>query len=119
MTAEVLALILWLALAVLGHSHKIVPFISWNRLRARGVTTGRDGRPLLFSHLVNATMARVTFALAVLGAATALAGVLSATPWPVRVGGISLAFAGVVAVANLTSGPLLMIRWHQRTTQAS
>lgn len=118
-TAEVLALILWLALAVLGHSHKIVPFISWNRLRARGVTTGRDGRPLLFSHLVNATMARVTFALAVLGAATALAGVLSATPWPVRVGGISLAFAGVVAVANLTSGPLLMIRWHQRTTQAS
>lgn len=115
-TAEVLSLILWLALAVLGHSHKIVPFISWNRLRARGIMTGRDGRPLLFSHLVNAPAAQVTFGFAVIGAVAALVGTLSATPVLVRVAGVSLGLAGVIAVANLVSGPLLMIRWHNRTS---
>ncbi len=115
-TAEVLSLILWLALAVLGHSHKIVPFISWNRLRARGIMAGRDGRPLLFSHLVNAPAAQVTFGFAVLGAVAALVGTLSATPVLVRIAGVSLGLAGVIAVANLVSGPLLMIRWHNRTS---
>lgn len=118
-TTEVLALILWLALAVLGHAHKIVPFISWNRLRARGIMAGRDGRPLLFSHLVNAPVARVTFVIAAIGTISALAGTLSATPWLVRVAGVSLAVAGAIAVANLVSGPLLMIRWHQRTAAES
>lgn len=112
-TAEVTALILWLALAVLGHSHKIVPFISWNRLRDRGVARGRDGRPLLFSHLVNPTAARATFAVAVAGAVAALAGTLTATSWPVRVAGALLGLAGVLAIANLVSGPLLMLRWHR------
>lgn len=39
-SVEVLALVGWLALAVIGHAHKIVPFIAWSSLRARGVATG-------------------------------------------------------------------------------
>lgn len=113
-TTEVFSLILWLTLAVIGHSHKIVPFISWNRLRDRGIMKGRDGRALLFAHLVNQDAARLTFAVAVVGAATGVLGAVTATGWLVRVAGISLGLAGVGAVANLVSGPLLMIRWHDR-----
>lgn len=111
-TTEVACLILWLALAVLGHSHKIVPFISWNRLRDRGIRTGRDGRPLLFAHLVNPGLARITFGLAVLGALAGVVGTLTLSAVFVRVAGASLGLAGVTAIANLASGPLLMIRWH-------
>lgn len=111
---EVTALILWLTLAVVGHAHKIVPFISWNRLRGRGITTGRDGTPLLFAHLVEPTAARVTFALAAAGALTGLIGSLSATGWLLRASGIALGLAAIVAIANLASGPLSMIRWHDR-----
>lgn len=117
--AEVFALILWLTLAVIGHSHKIVPFISWNRLRDRGITKGRDGRALLFAHLVNENAARLTFGLAVLGAGTGVLGALTATSWLVRVAGISLGLAGIVAIANLASGPLVMIRWHASQEVAS
>ncbi|MCB1258206.1 MAG: hypothetical protein KDB26_13935, partial [Microthrixaceae bacterium] len=116
--AEVLALILWLALAVIGHAHKIVPFISWNRLRDMGIMTGRDGRPLLFAHLVNQDLARATFALAALAAASGIAGTLGAAPLLVRVSGIALGAAGAIAIANLVSGPLLMIKWHNQQTSA-
>lgn len=112
--AEVLALILWLTLAVIGHAHKIVPFISWNRLRDRGITNGRDGRPLLFAHLVNAPAARATFGLVSIAAIAGLGGILTDTAMSMRVGGVALACGGLVAVTNLVSGPLLMIRWHAR-----
>lgn len=111
-TAEVFTLILWLGLAVVGHAHKIVPFISWNRLRDRGVRTGRDGKPLLFAHLVNGPMARATLTMAVLGAVCGVVGTLSATSALLRLAGAALAMTGVLAGANLVSGPLLMIRWH-------
>lgn len=117
--AEVLALILWLTLAVIGHAHKIVPFISWNRLRDRGITKGRDGRPLLFAHLVNGPAARVTFVLVVIAAIAALSGILTDTAVLMRVGGVALAAGGLVAVANLVSGPLLMIRWHSNNSEES
>ena len=115
---EVFSLILWLTLAVIGHSHKIVPFITWNRLRSRGIMKGPDGRALLFAHLVNDTAARVTFGAAVVGAGAGVLGVLTATSWLVRGAGISLGLAGVLAVANLVSGPLLMIRWHDQQQEA-
>lgn len=118
-TTEVVALVLWLTLAVLGHSHKIVPFIAWNKLRDKGVRNGRDGRPLLFSHLVAAPAAQTTFAVAVTGTAAVLVGTLTATSWSVRVGGVCLAASAVVAISNLVSGPLLMLRWHQRSQHGS
>lgn len=112
--AEVLSLVLWLALAVIGHAHKIVPFISWNRLRDRGITTGRDGRPLLFAHLVNRPTASITLGLALLGASAGVLGLVSSTVPLVRIAGVALALSGLTAVLNLVSGPLLMIRWHER-----
>ncbi|MEZ5322805.1 MAG: DUF2249 domain-containing protein [Microthrixaceae bacterium] len=111
-TAEVLCAILWLTLAVVGHSHKIVPFISWNRLRDRGITTAGDGRPLLFAHLVNPILEWVTFLLAVLAAVCGVVGALTGTVALVRVAGVALLLVGVGAVTNLASGPVLIIRRH-------
>ncbi|MEI2638059.1 MAG: DUF2249 domain-containing protein [Microthrixaceae bacterium] len=111
-SAEVTALIMWLALAVIGHAHKIVPFISWNRLRDRGITKGRDGRPLLFAHLVNAAAARVALGFALAGAVSMILGMATGVAMFVGVGGVGLALAGLAAMSNLVSGPVLMIRWH-------
>jgi hypothetical protein len=103
---EVMALAGWLTLAIVGHAHKIVPFIAWSRLRARGVTTGPDGAPLLFAHLFHHPSARFAFVLAVTGVAAALVGLAAAIPNVVRVGGVSLAATGALVLTNLASGPL-------------
>jgi hypothetical protein len=104
-STEVAALIGWLGLAILGHTHKIVPFIAWSGLRGRGVTTGPDGAPLLFAHLFDHTAARVTFALAGLGVAALVTGTATGTPALLRVAGGALAAAGALALANLGLGP--------------
>lgn len=104
-SAEVAALIAWLGLAVIGHSHKIVPFISYSRLRERGVQTHHSGRPLLFSDLFDPRWATAAFVLATTGFLAVLAGLLAATSIISAVGGAAVAAAGVVATANLWLGP--------------
>src|SRR5581483_3596755 len=104
-SVEVLALAGWLALAVIGHAHKIVPFIAWTRLREKGFKTNRDGAPLLFAHLYDRRVARATYLAAVAGLGVALAGLASATAAALRAGGILLAIAGGLAVVNLATGP--------------
>jgi hypothetical protein len=104
-SVEVLALVGWLGLAIIGHVHKIVPFIAWSALRARGVTTAPDGTPLLFAHLFDHRTARITFVAATGGVAAGLAGAASASVPLERVGGILLAAAGLLASANLALGP--------------
>ncbi|MHB1905623.1 MAG: hypothetical protein ACYCRG_01800 [Acidimicrobiales bacterium] len=51
--ATVAALAGWLLVALVGHAHKIVPFIAWSALRSRGVTTRADGTQLMFADLFN------------------------------------------------------------------
>jgi hypothetical protein len=109
-STEVLALVGWLALAIVGHAHKIVPFIAWSSLRAHGVTTAPDGTPLLFAHLLHHPTARTTFIAAAVGVAAALAGTATATSALLRAGGVALAVSGALALANLASGPLLVER---------
>ncbi len=50
-SAEVAALASWLGLALLGHVHKVVPFVVWGVFRSREIRTGPGGRPLLFADL--------------------------------------------------------------------
>jgi hypothetical protein len=108
-TAEIVALAAWLGLAVIGHVHKIVPFIAYTALRARGVSRHRGG-PLLFTHLYDARLARTALGGALTGFGGVLAGVLSGTPVLIAVGGAALAVTGVVTTANLCIGPLLIGR---------
>jgi hypothetical protein len=108
--AEVIALTAWLALAVVGHVHKIVPFVGYTALRARGVARHPGGGPLLFTHLSNAGAGRFALAGTAGGFAALLAGMLAASPVLIRLGGATLAATGLVATANLALGPLRMLR---------
>lgn len=108
--AEVAALLGWLGLAVAGHAHKIVPFISYTRLRARGIERSPEGRPMLFEDLADR---RLGWCALVLIAAAFVAGVpalLIGSAGLLAAGGAALAVGGLVATVNLTSGPLRAAR---------
>jgi hypothetical protein len=103
--AEVAGLVGWLLLAVIGHAHKVVPFITYSALRARGVSTNRSGGPLLFADLYDHGVARVVLIGAVGGLAALVTGLLVATPALVMVGGLGISVTGIVAAVNLAIGP--------------
>ncbi len=117
--AEVTALVAWLGLAVVGHAHKIVPFICYAALRARGVTTGPAGRPLLFGDLFHHGVARATLATATVGFAAALIGILAASPAALAGGGALISCTGALATANLAGGPRRAARAHRTATPAA
>jgi hypothetical protein len=103
--AEVAALVAWLGLAVIGHAHKIVPFIGYTALRARGVATGPSGRPLLFGDLFHHGTARTTFVLATAGFAMLVTGIAAGSAPTVAAGAVAVAAAGALVTANLATGP--------------
>jgi hypothetical protein len=109
-SAEVVALAGWLALAVVGHAHKIVPFVAYTALRARGVARHPSGGPLLFIHLFNPRTARAALAGSAGGFVALLAGVLAASPDLLAAGGAALAATGALSTANLALGPLRVLR---------
>ncbi|HEX6424839.1 MAG TPA: hypothetical protein VFZ79_15255 [Acidimicrobiales bacterium] len=108
--AEVAALAAWLGLAVVGHAHKIVPFITYTALRARGVATAPSGRPLLFADLLHDGTARATLAAGTTGFTAVLAGILVASPATLAAGGAAISLTGALATANLASGPRRVAR---------
>lgn len=104
---EVGALMAWLALAIVGHSHKIVPFIVYTKLRARGIQHHSSGRPLLFGDLYRRGPAWVTLVLLAGGFGVVLGGMLAGQTSLAAVGGASIGIAGIVAGMNLALGPRL------------
>ncbi|MBO0748011.1 MAG: hypothetical protein J2O47_06665, partial [Acidimicrobiaceae bacterium] len=105
--ADVAAIAGWLLTALVGHAHKVVPFIAWTALRAAGVDTRNgDGRPLLFADLYNHTVAWITFALTELGIAAVGIGLLANLSVAVAVGGAAWVVTGLIAAANLTTRAL-------------
>lgn len=108
--AEVTALVAWVGLAVVGHAHKIVPFIAYTALRGGGVTSGPTGQPLLFGDLVHQGVARATLVTGTAGFATALGGLLAASPAALAAGGAALSATGALATANLALGPRRVTR---------
>lgn len=108
-SAEVLCLAGWLGLALLGHLHKVVPFIVWTWLRATDRMPA-TGPALLFGDLFRAGPARVTLGLASAGFAALLAGVLSGTPAVFATGALLVGGAGAVTLWNLATGPRRALR---------
>jgi hypothetical protein len=115
---EVAALVAWLGLAVVGHAHKIVPFIGYTALRARGLTTGPAGRPLLFGDLFHHGVARATLATATVGFAAAVTGILADSPAVLAGGGALVSCTGALATVNLAGGPRRAARTHRTATPA-
>lgn len=104
-SAEVAALVGWLGLAIIGHVHKIVPFIGWTALRAKGVHKKPDGKPLLFADLFDGRVARVTYVTATVGMVALPVGFATGTAGVVVLAGAALAVTAVLVVANLSLGP--------------
>lgn len=103
--AEVAALLGWLTLAIVGHSHKIVPFIVYTRLRSQGVRTHRSGRPLLFGDLYISGLGWVVLALLTAGFGAVTTAILVSGSPLAAVGGVLVALGGLVVTANLLMGP--------------
>jgi hypothetical protein len=109
-SAEVAALIAWITLAVVGHAHKIVPFVSYSALRARGVRTNGAGGALLFGDLYRRWAGRATLVATAGAFVLIIAGLLTRTGTLVAVGGLWLSLGGVLATWNLAERPLRMWR---------
>ncbi len=103
-TAEVAALASWLGLAVIGHSHKIVPFITYSMLRARGVNHHKSGRPLLFGDLYNRRVAWGVLIASVAAFAGIVVGTLVDASTPIAISGIVIAITAITVTTNFIVG---------------
>lgn len=99
----------WLLEALVGHAHKVVPFILWSLLRARGVKVGPEGGPLMFADLYNHRWAGVAFASVTGGIGSLCVGLAGSLPVATAVAGVLLAVTGVVVAANLSAIPFRML----------
>jgi hypothetical protein len=108
--AAVTAFAGWLLEAFAGHAHKVVPFITWSALRARGITVSKAGRPLGFGDLYDHRAAAASYGLVTAGIAAVCAGFGLSWPTAIAAGGAMLAGAGVAAAANLSAIPARMLR---------
>jgi len=108
--ASVAAFAGWLLEALAGHAHKVVPFILWSVLRARGISMNRSGAPLGFADLYDHRIAAATYALITLGVTATAAGFGATQPAALMIGGGLLAVAGLAAATNLSVTPALLLR---------
>ncbi|MDA8073373.1 MAG: hypothetical protein M0Z40_15145 [Actinomycetota bacterium] len=100
----------WLLEALVGHAHKVVPFIVWSALRSRGVATGPSGKPLMFADLYDHRWAAVTYATTTAGVAALCVGLGASLPAATAVAGLLLVVTGIVAAANLSIRPVHLLR---------
>jgi hypothetical protein len=108
--AAVTAFAGWLLEALIGHAHKVVPFIVWSVLRGRGIRTNPSGRPLGFGDLYDHRLAVATYALVTAGVTAVAAGFGATQPGALAAGGALLAAAGLIAAGNLSVTPAVLLR---------
>jgi hypothetical protein len=99
----------WLLEALVGHAHKVVPFIVWSALRSRGVAKGPAGKPLMFADLYNHRWAAVTYGLVTAGIAAVCVGFAASLAGAIAVGGGLLVATGVIVAANFSITPSRML----------
>lgn len=100
----------WLLVTLVGHLHKVVPFIAWSALRARGVATHRSGRPLLFGDLYDHTAAGASYGLVTAGVLALVVGLAASTPPATVVGGVLFVLTGLTVAVNLAVTPLRLLQ---------
>lgn len=92
----------WLLETLVGHAHKVVPFILWSALRAKGVATGPSGKPLMFGDLYDHRWAAVTYVSVTSGIASLCVGLGGSLPTATALGGGLLVVTGLITAANLS-----------------
>ncbi len=99
----------WLLEALVGHAHKVVPFILWSALRSRGIATGPTGRPLLFADLYDHRWAAAAYGTLTCGVAALCAGLGASAPPLVAAGGVLFVATGLIVGANLSLVPVRLL----------
>ena len=108
-TAAMVACGGWLLEALVGHAHKVVPFIAWSLLRSAGARNGPSGKPLMFADLYHHSWAGVTYGTVTAGIATLCAGLGASWTPAIAAGGVLLAATGILTAANLSARPLHLL----------
>ena len=107
--AAVTAFAGWLLEALIGHAHKVVPFIVWSVLRGRGIATTQSGRPLGFADLYNHYLAAAVYALLTVAIGALCTGFGASLPGAIAAAGMLLIAAAIIVAANLAITPLRML----------
>jgi hypothetical protein len=97
------------------HAEKIVPFIAWGMLGARGVTTAPGGGPLLCTHLYDRRLAVTTFGTAAATVALVVTGIVASSSTVVVMGASAFTAVAVLALVNLVLGPRRVARVTSRS----
>ena len=100
----------WLLEALVGHAHKVVPFIVWSALRARGVATGPSGKPLMFADLYDHRWAAATYGTTTAGVAALCVGLGASLPAATAAAGLLFIVTGVMVAANLSVRAVHLLR---------
>lgn len=99
----------WLLETLVGHAHKVVPFIGWSALRARSIDKNESGKALMFADLYDHTWAAVTYALVTAGIAALCVGLGASLAPATAVGGALFVATGLVLAANLSIRPTQLL----------
>ncbi len=99
----------WVLEALVGHTYKVVPFICWSVLRARGVDKGAAGRPLLFADLYGHVWAALSYALVTAGIAALCFGLAAGVAAATVLAGALFIATGLVTALNLTYRPVRLL----------
>ncbi len=99
----------WLLETLVGHAHKVVPFIAWSLLRARGIDKNASGSSLMFADLYSRRLAGLAYALVTVGIGALCAGLATSAAAAVALSGALVAATGIVAGANLSLVPARML----------
>ena len=100
----------WLLEALVGHVHKVVPFIVWTLLRSRGARSGPTGKPLMFADLYHHGWAAVTYGTVTTGVVALVVGLGASWTPALAAGGVLLMATGILAAVNLSARPLRLLR---------
>ena len=99
----------WLLIALVGHAHKVVPFILWSALRGRGVAKKADGTPLMFADLYDHRWAAIVYGLVTAGVAAVCLGFAASLAIAIAIGGGLFIATGLCIAANLSARPIRLL----------
>ncbi|MDA8380113.1 MAG: hypothetical protein M0020_04700 [Actinomycetota bacterium] len=99
----------WLLEALVGHVHKVEPFIVWSLLRSHGLRSGPSGKPLTFADLYHHGWAAATYGTVTAGIGALCAGLGASWTPAIAAGGALLAATGALVAANLSARPLHLL----------
>jgi hypothetical protein len=100
--ASIVAISGWLLVALVGHAHKVVPFILWSALRGRGVKEKADGTQLMFADLYDHRWAAIVYGLVTAGVGAVCLGLAASFSIAIAIGGGLFIATGLCVAANLS-----------------